>query len=363
MNKFIQLHFLTSYPPSNLNRDDLGRPKTAMMGGVNRLRVSSQSLKRAWRTSDLFQSALDNHIGIRTKRMGREIYEKLIKGGILEKDSFQWARLISQQFGKMEEEEKNNKNPEKETSKKDRISLLETNQLVHFNLAEQKSISDLIVKCISERKHPSNDDLQLLRKESRTIDIASFGRMMANNPDYNVDAAIQVAHALTTHGVEIEDDYFSAIDDLNDGSENAGSAHIGENEFASGVFYNYICIDKNILLNNLGRDKELLKKTVSALIETVCKVSPTGKQNSFASRCYTSYMLAERGNQQPRSLSVAFLKPIREKDILQESINSLIKVRDNFNKIFGNCCNEYISFNSITGEGSLKELIENICID
>ena len=87
MSRFIQLHLLTSYPPSNLNRDDLGRPKTAMMGGEPRLRISSQSLKRAWRTSDIFKTALENHIGTRTKKMGREIFERLKAKGVKEEDA------------------------------------------------------------------------------------------------------------------------------------------------------------------------------------------------------------------------------------------------------------------------------------
>jgi len=85
MSTFVQLHLLTSYPPACLNRDDLNRPKTAVMGGVQRLRVSSQSLKRAWRTSDVFQEALSGHIGRRTKKMGLDVYERLKGAGVAEK--------------------------------------------------------------------------------------------------------------------------------------------------------------------------------------------------------------------------------------------------------------------------------------
>ncbi len=94
MCRFIQLHLLTSYPPSNLNRDDLGRPKTARMGGFERLRISSQSLKRAWRKSELFESALAGHIGIRTKLMGKEVFEVLLQNGITEKKANAWANKI-----------------------------------------------------------------------------------------------------------------------------------------------------------------------------------------------------------------------------------------------------------------------------
>jgi len=101
MTQFIQLHALVSYPPSNLNRDDLGRPKTAIMGGATRLRISSQSLKRAWRTSELFESALGEHKGIRTKRIGIEIKNALIAQGVEEKHAFEWAALMAACFGKV----------------------------------------------------------------------------------------------------------------------------------------------------------------------------------------------------------------------------------------------------------------------
>ena len=104
MTKFIQLHILTSYPPANLNRDDLGRPKTAKMGGVDRLRVSSQSLKRAWRTSSLFQSSLNDHLGTRTKKLGEQAYEQLDAGGVDKAKAKKWASSIAGAFGKVKKD-------------------------------------------------------------------------------------------------------------------------------------------------------------------------------------------------------------------------------------------------------------------
>ena len=109
MSTFVQLHLLTSYPPACLNRDDLNRPKTAVMGGVQRLRISSQSLKRAWRTSDSFKDALDGHIGTRTKEMGLRVYKRLQDAGVAEKASKEWAQKIAVQFGKLKVA--NNENP------------------------------------------------------------------------------------------------------------------------------------------------------------------------------------------------------------------------------------------------------------
>ena len=119
MTRFIQIHFLTSYPPSNLNRDDLGSPKTAFMGGAKRLRISSQSLKRAWRTSTLFEDALAGHMGTRTKLMGIEIYNKFIAKGVTEKQAREWAQAIAEQFGKLKKmDKKDKKKDESERPKK-----------------------------------------------------------------------------------------------------------------------------------------------------------------------------------------------------------------------------------------------------
>ena len=96
MSRFIQLHMLTAYPPANLNRDDMGRPKTAKMGGYDRLRVSSQSLKRTWRTSHFFEQALKGHIGTRTKEMGLKVYDQLIDKGIKYKDALEWSKSIAE---------------------------------------------------------------------------------------------------------------------------------------------------------------------------------------------------------------------------------------------------------------------------
>jgi len=104
MSRFVQLHMLTSYPPANLNRDDLGRPKTAVMGGATRLRVSSQSLKRAWRTSDVFESALKGHVGTRTKEMGCRIFKDLEQKGVTEKKASEWTKLIAGCFGKLKKD-------------------------------------------------------------------------------------------------------------------------------------------------------------------------------------------------------------------------------------------------------------------
>lgn len=347
MNRFMLLHLLTSYPPSNLNRDDLGRPKTAEMGGATRLRVSSQSLKRAWRTSDVFSEAAKGHVGTRTKEMGRRICERLQEGGIAEKKARDWSRAIAGQFGKL----KRSKDDGKDEG-------LEIEQLAHFSPEEIEQIDKLTDTLIERGSEPTEEELALLREKPAAADIALFGRMLAASPKFNVEAAAQVAHAVTIHPVAVEDDFFTAVDDLNEGIDDVGAGHMGETEFGAGLFYLYICVDRRSLLDNLGGDEDLARRTLAALVEASVKVSPTGKQNSFASRAYASFALCESGNQQPRSLSVAFLQPVRGTKLLEEGTQRLLETRERMNQIYGDCADRNESFNVHTGEGSLADVIE-----
>ena len=211
MSRFIQLHLLTAYPPANLNRDDQGSPKTAKMGGYDRLRMSSQCLKRTWRTSDLFQTAMGDHLGTRTKLLGIDIYNRLIAGGIKEKDTKDWTKAIAGVFGAMKKADKN-----------DPLAELEIEQLVHVSPAEQQAVKTLTDKLITEQRAPDDNELKLLRLNEQAVDIALFGRMLASSPAFNIEAACQVAHAISVHPVVIEDDYFTAVDDLNNGLEDMG---------------------------------------------------------------------------------------------------------------------------------------------
>lgn len=349
MTTFIQLHLLTAYAPSNLNRDDLGRPKTAKMGNTDRLRISSQSLKRAWRTSDCFYQSLSDHIGVRSRRFARDwVYKPLIDNGISEKIAKESAIKIASQFGKV----KNEKTP------KDPLSNLEIEQLVHISSNEQQAIKQLVDVLISEKREPNDNEVKLLRKENSSIDIALFGRMLADRTAFSIEAACQVSHALGVSTVTIEDDFFTAVDDLNNNEVDAGSAHLGERGFASALFYTYVCISRDLLLENLNGDEALVEKTLKALTESAAKVAPTGMQNSFASRAYTSYLLIEKGNQQPRSLAVAYFNPIRSQDMVNDAISRLEEQRDKFDKVYGQCADSRYVLNSETGEGTLSAALD-----
>ena len=349
MSRFIQLHLLTNYPPSNLNRDDTGRPKTALMGDALRLRVSSQSQKRAWRTSEAFEAALDGYLGTRTKLLGKEVFATLAAAGVPEKAAREWTRSIAGCFGKLKVDKKSETNAD-----------LEIEQLAHIGPEEREAVHALANLCAKRNSEPTKEELMLLRQPRKGVDIAMFGRMLANSPAFNVEAAVQVAHAVTVHKAAVEDDYFTAVDDLNKGLEDSGASHIGERGYGAGLFYLYICIDRELLRSNLGADAALTGRALEALIHAVTKVSPTGMQNSHASRAYASYVLAEKGNQQPRSLVQAFLKPIKpfgDQGMLELAAKALVKRRDNFDKVYGACADDHCEIDVELAKGSLAELV------
>ena len=318
-----------------------------MMGGEPRLRVSSQSLKRVWRTSEVFAESLKGHIGTRTKEMGVEVFKQLREKGVAKKDAMDWAKAIAGQFGKLKVADKNNETQE-----------LEIQQLAHFSPEERQLIDDLIATIAERKTKPEDSELALLRKKHTAADIALFGRMLASSPAFNTEAAAQVAHAISVHSVVVEDDFFTAVDDLNSGEDDAGASHLGETEFAAGLFYLYLCIDKDLLVKNLSGDEALANKTLEALIESAATVSPCGKQNSFASRARASYILCETGKQQPRSLSVAYLKPVRGGDMLTSAIKQLETTVANMDKVYGACADKRCSMNAVAVDGSLQAIIQ-----
>jgi len=325
-NRFIQLHLLVSYPPSNPNRDELGQPKTAIMGGTQRSRISSQSLKRAWRTSEIWKTE-GLGIGTRTRELflskEHDLYNKLLeKHG--EKNAEKYAKAILNVFAKTAKVKQKAEAPidEKFVGKE-----IVTEQPIHFSDTEIEKIKSLVTYL---DKEPTKEELENLLDESPgDIDLAMFGRMIAKRPDANVEAAVQVAHAISINEVEIEDDFFTAVDDLN----KHGSAHMGEQEFVSAIYYLYLCVDNKLLLKNLNGKKVEAAKALNALAKTAAMVAPTGKQNSYANRAQAFYILAEKGNAQPRNLSLAFLKAMPADDP-EKAITQLSSIKDKFNSAY-----------------------------
>ena len=166
------------------------------------------------------------------------------------------AKLIAKQFGKLKTLSENEKKKLKELGEKERLKKeleeTEIEQLAHFSPEEQQLIDNLVTTIVERESKPEEAELTLLRKQHTAADIALFGRMLASSPKFNTEAAAQVAHAVSVHSIVVEDDYFTAVDDLNRGEDDAGSAgHLGETEFAAGLFYLYICINKELLCKNL----------------------------------------------------------------------------------------------------------------
>lgn len=376
MQKFIQLHLLTSYPAANLNRDDLGTPKTVRMGNSMRLRVSSQSLKRAWRTSTVFEEQLTGATGTRTKEMGEKVFLALMLGRTLEevmsgqetkgarsavaaKLAGETAKAVAEVFGKAKAEKpKKGEEETPEQKRKRELAQYHTEQLVHFGPEEIAGISKLVESVRASGKAPAKEELALLRKDIKAADIAMFGRMVAATPVFNMEAAAQVAHAMTVHTAEPADDFFTAVDDLN--RDESGAGHMGVIEFGAGLFYLYLCVDAELLRANLQGDDDLARKALRALVSAAATVPPTGKQATFASRSYASFILAEKGPWQPRGLSLAFLKALDGRsDMHAEAVKALTDLKARMDAAYGMDVASY-ALDVPAGKGSLPELLNFI---
>jgi len=320
MSRFLQLHLLTFFPPANLNRDYTGRPKTAVVGGTTRLRLSSQALKRAWRTSPVFATALAGHIGQRTERLGDDLLAHLRAGGMEEAKAITIAREIAGVFGKIKDVK--DPNPAR------------IEQLAFIPPGERAAALALADRALAgEKIEPKPEGL--LTTADTAADIALFGRMLADTPAFNREAAAQVAHAITTHRVTVEDDYYTAVDDLKKPTEDAGAGFLGEAAFGSGVFYLYLCVDTALLRKNLGGDVALAATALGALAEAAATAAPSGKQNSFAAHGRAHLILAERGDAQPRTLAGAFARAVAGDNLMEDSIAALDRFRAALDTAYG----------------------------
>ena len=324
MSRFVQLHFLTVYPPSNPNRDDRGRPKTAVYGGVRRLRLSSQALKRAARLSDAMRRGLDGYMGERTQRIGDEIRKHLLDRGAEEKHADGIAKNIADIFGKVDEAAIR-KNP----------ANVRTRQLVFVSPDERAAAFEWADRMLAGESTPVNLKEVVLRTADSAADVALFGRMLAADPDFNRDAAVQLSHAITTHRAIIEDDYYTAVDDLKRPAEDLGAGFVGEAGFGSGVYYLYACINTDLLVTNLGGDRSLARRAMEAAVEAFATATPSGKRNSYGHHARAGYIRAEAGETQPRSLAAAFLRPVEGVDLMRASAEALEAMAAKFDHAYG----------------------------
>lgn len=282
-NLYIDFHVLQTMPPSCINRDDTGSPKTAQFGGVTRARVSSQCWKRAMRL--MFQNEFDRtKFGVRTK-------------GIVELV----AKKITDLDPKKEKEASNLalnglKNLFEDIKEKDGIKAL-------FFISHQQA-TNLAEQIIS--KKIKKEELQEALLDGTAIDLALFGRMVAIMPKLNVDAAAQVSHSISTHEVKVEYDYFTAVDDMPD-KETNGAAHLDVNEFDSATLYRYSTVNARELFNKLGDDTFL---AIEAFTKAFLYSMPTGKENSYANCTLPEMVYITVRNDQPVNMVGAFEKPI-----------------------------------------------------
>ena len=291
---YVDIHVLQTVPPSCINRDDTGSPKTAVYGGVNRARVSSQSWKRAMRL--MFADTLpDDMLSKRTKHIVSMVASEMEALGV--ENAEEAATKILTTAGL------SIKSVENGTDALFFLSVAQAKALARLAKDYPETIQD---KPGKDAKAMAQDAL----KSSPGIDVALFGRMVADSPSLNTDASAQVAHSISTHRVSNEYDYFTAVDDLAP-EDNAGAGHIGTVEFNSATLYRYGTLAVHELYGQLGADT--LKATREFVRAFVCSM-PTGKQNTFANRTLPDAVLVTVRNDQPINLVGAFEKPVGVKD-------------------------------------------------
>ncbi|MCY3879333.1 MAG: type I-E CRISPR-associated protein Cas7/Cse4/CasC [Rhodobacteraceae bacterium] len=342
MTQFLQYHVLTSYPPSNPNRDDQGQPKQAVVGGAPRLRMSSQSIKRALRESSYFLNDLAGHRGTRTKRLFERLRDRLVAEATDFSKAQETAEIVAEIFGKLE-------------AKGSDETVAST--LAFISPDEWALAEELATALVAGEDLPKDKELKkrVMRKADGAVDIAMFGRMLASDADFNRDAAVQIGHAITTHQALAQDDWFTAVDDLNK-REDTGAGHLGENPFGTGVYYLYACVNADLLVENLAGDRALAAKGVEMLARALATATPRGKQNSFAHHPRAIYIRAEAGPQQPRDLTGAFFDPVEASNAQKGSIHELEAMVARIDSAYGKCCDTHTVMNVLDGEGNLEEV-------
>lgn len=269
---YVDIHVLQSVPPSNVNRDDTGSPKSALYGGVRRARVSSQAWKKAVRTS--FKDFLPaSQTGARTLRAVELLMNRLTADPyrLAQEDARQKALAVVKALGL-----KADKPRVKEGSGPEGVE--RTQYLVFYSNQQLDRLAQLAAT--SEGKI-SSSDAKKAADSDHGVEVALFGRMVADSRGLNVDSAVQVAHALSTHAVEIESDYFTAVDDYKLDEDDAGAGMIGTVEFTSETLYRFATVAVSTLEDNLG-DVDLTADAAAAFVRGFVVSMPTGKQNTFA---------------------------------------------------------------------------------
>lgn len=366
MAEYLQIHLLAHYPASNPNRDREGEPKQIVIGNTSRGRISPQCLKRTWRTSDVFAEAFgtlwESNLCVRTKEIGGIVYDKLLAGGLSELKAEQWTLVLAAVFGATK--------PKAEGT----MDHLKNETLFLLSPEERRAVDAFVQRIIVEKLPPPNvkgkEEMekeaakirpQILKRDSTAVDLAMFGRMFANDKSFSVDACVQVAHAFTVHSMDVEDDFFAAVDDLKaagETDEDRGGGHLGNASLGAGVYYLYASVNMTMLKKQLKGDA-LSGRACQKLVEAMCVAFPKAKGNSSAQQSRVFFARVERGNKAPRNLSLAFLDPIEAKrDMGRLAAERLLETMASIDKVYGQCWTKATQFNVLTGEGSLKDLLD-----
>lgn len=300
----IEIHAIQTVPPANLNRDDTGSPKTAIFGGHRRARVSSQSWKRAMRLH--FRETLDAaDLGRRTKQIVELVTDrvKAAAPGLADQARDLTVKAFNEGGVKVKIQKKGDE-------------IEESGYLVFLSEHQVENLAAAIVKAAEGGDNLDKKAVKAILNDRNSIDVALFGRMIADDTALNVDAACQVAHAISVHPVEIEFDYFTAVDDVkndDDASTEAGAAMIGTVEFNSSTLYRYANLDVDLLRENLG-DDHATARAAAAFVESFVRSMPSGKMNTFANRTLPDAVLVTVRDSQAINLVGAFEQPVKELD-------------------------------------------------
>lgn len=326
----VQIHLLQNYAPSNLNRDDTGSPKSAYFGEVLRGRISSQCLKRSIRMSDTFESAFeeDGLLAKRTKRLPGLIRDELEAMGV-DEDVIEDIVIRTPEIGsesgrgrgKVEEGEE-----------------LETRQLIFIGQDEVRPIAEKLLAIYQEQGAKKWEKMKIAEIAKllgpslpRSVDVAMFGRMTTSNAFEDVQAAVQVAHALSVNALNQEFDYFTAVDDI---SGESGAGMIGDVEYNSSTYYEYFNVHWEGLGKNLGGDADVARRAVLALLEAAATTQPSGKQNTFAAHNLPDLILVEvRQRNLPVSYANAFIEPARHTRQITLMEDAIVKLGDYMTRI------------------------------
>ena len=297
---FLDIHVIQTLPPSNVNRDDSGSPKTAMYGGARRARVSSQAWKAAMRR--YFGDNSSENIGIRTKRVTDYVAEQIeaIDPSIDHDKAMKMAGSVIEGGGISIDKKKNL-----------------AKALFFIGKKQAMSLAHAAIEGVTDKKK-----LQECLKDNPEIDIALFGRMVADDPSLNQDASAQVAHAISTHAVETEFDYYTAMDDLSPDNE-AGAGMLGTIEYNSETLYRYANVAVHELIDQLGSADSAIE-AVKLFVEAFSNSMPSGKINTFANDTLPQAIMVNIRRDRPVSLVSAFEKPVRSTDgYVKESVRRL----------------------------------------